>query len=62
MAAILSLAMLLRHSLGREAEAARIERAVELILGDGVFGGDLGGKATTEEIGDAIVRKVLTIS
>ena len=61
-AAVLSLAMLLRHSLGREDEAVRVERAVEGILADGVFGGDLGGNATTGEIGDAIVSKLLTIS
>ena len=61
-AAVLSLAMLLRHSLGHEEDAARIERAVEAILADGVFGGDLGGDASTQEIGDAIVRKIVTIS
>ena len=61
-AAVLSLAMLLRHSLGREEDAVRIERAVEAILADGVFGGDLGGDASTQEIGDAIVRKIVTIS
>ena len=61
-AAVLSLAMLLRHSLGRETDAQRIESAVESILADGVFGGDLGGSASTEEIGDAIVRKLVTIS
>jgi 3-isopropylmalate dehydrogenase len=61
-AAVLSLAMLLRHSLGREEDAVRIERAVEGILADGIFGGDLGGSASTSEIGDAIVRKLLTIS
>ena len=54
--------MLLRHSLGREEDAARIERAVEGILADRVFGGDLGGSASTGEIGDAIVRKLVTIS
>ncbi len=61
-AAILSLAMLLRHSLGREEEAGHIERAVSLVLADGVLGGDLGGTASTGEIGDAIVRKLVTIS
>ncbi|WP_341712734.1 3-isopropylmalate dehydrogenase [Erythrobacter sp.] len=61
-AAVLSLAMLLRHSLGLEQQAGRIERAVEGILDDGVFGGDLGGSASTGDIGDAIVRKLLTIS
>ena len=61
-ATVLSLAMLLRHSLGREEDAVRIERAVEAILADGVLGGDLGGSASTQEVGDAIVRKIVTIS
>ena len=55
MATILSAAMMLRHSFGREAEAARIEEAVAKALGDGVRGGDLGGKAGTREIGDAVL-------
>ena len=62
MATILSLAMLLRHSLGREDEAARVEQAVAAALADGVRGGDLGGSAGTEEIGNAVVRKLITIS
>ncbi|TMM50259.1 3-isopropylmalate dehydrogenase [Qipengyuania marisflavi] len=61
-AAILSLAMLLRHSLGREAEAERIERAVAKTLATQVRGADLGGSAATSEIGDAVVRTLLTIS
>jgi 3-isopropylmalate dehydrogenase len=55
MATILSAAMMLRHSFGREAEATRIEEAVAKALGDGVRGGDLGGKAGTREIGDAVL-------
>ncbi|ALE16876.1 3-isopropylmalate dehydrogenase [Altererythrobacter epoxidivorans] len=62
MATMLSLAMLLRHSLGREADAERIERAVAEVLADGVRGGDLGGSATTTEIGDAVVTKMVSIS
>lgn len=54
MAMILSLAMMLRHSFGREAEAARVEAAVARALADGVRGGDLGGSAGTAEIGEAI--------
>jgi 3-isopropylmalate dehydrogenase len=57
-AAILSLAMLLRHSLGLEAEAARIEAAVARALGDGVRGGDLGGASGTRAIGDAILERL----
>lgn len=58
MAAILSVAMMLRHSLGREAEAARIEAAVAQTLTDGVRGGDLGGSAGTSAIGDAVLERL----
>ncbi len=61
-AAILSLAMLLRHSLGRDADAGRVERAVSQTLSDGVLGADLGGSATTREIGDAVISALVTIS
>jgi 3-isopropylmalate dehydrogenase len=54
MAMILSAAMMLRHSFGREEEAARIEAAVASALADGVKGGDLGGSAGTSEVGDAV--------
>jgi 3-isopropylmalate dehydrogenase len=55
MATILSAAMLLRHSYGLEAQAARIEAAVATALAQGVRGGDLGGTAGTREIGDAVL-------
>jgi len=58
MAAILSTAMMLRHSFGREAEAGRIEAAVALALADGVRGSDLGGHAGTSEIGDAVLERL----
>ncbi|WP_379551078.1 3-isopropylmalate dehydrogenase [Qipengyuania sp. DGS5-3] len=58
MAAILSAAMLLRHSLGREDEAKRVERAVEKALTSGVLGFDLGGSAGTAEIGDAVLARL----
>ena len=57
-AAILSLAMLLRHSLGREAGAGRIERAVARVLSSGLRGADLGGEASTDTITDAVVREL----
>ena len=58
LATILSAAMLLRHSLGLEAPAARIEAAVAKTLADGIRGGDLGGSATTTEIGDAVLARL----
>ncbi|VVT12317.1 3-isopropylmalate dehydrogenase [Erythrobacter sp. EC-HK427] len=58
MAMILSLAMLLRHSLGREADALRVEKAVAQALEDGVLGADLGGTAGTAEIGNAVLEQL----
>lgn len=55
MAMILSAAMMLRHSFGMEAEAKRVENAVAAALQAGVRGGDLGGSASTSEIGAAVL-------
>lgn len=55
LAMILSLAMLLRHSGGDEANAARIEAAVAKVLNDGARGADLGGDMGTSALGDAVV-------
>jgi 3-isopropylmalate dehydrogenase len=57
-AMILSAAMMLRHSFAMETEASRIEVAVAAVLAQGVLGHDLGGKASTTEIGDAIVAQL----
>ena len=58
MAMILSAAMMLRHSFGLEAEAARIEAAVAKALADGIKGGDLGGSHGTAAIGDAVLARL----
>lgn len=57
-AMILSAAMMLRHSFGMESEAVRIEQAVATVLQKGVLGHDLGGNASTQEIGDAVVAQL----
>lgn len=57
-AMILSAAMMLRHSFGMDAEAGRIEAAVAAVLQQGVLGHDLGGHASTSEIGDAVVAQL----
>ena len=57
-ATILSAAMLLRHSLGLEDQAARIEAAVASALADGIRGGDLGGSMGTAAIGDAVLERL----
>ncbi len=58
MACILSAAMMLRHSFEMEAEAARIEAAVERALADGIRGGDLGGDHGTEAVGAAVRERL----
>jgi 3-isopropylmalate dehydrogenase len=55
---ILSAAMLLRLSLGLEAEAASIESAVSSAVDMGVRTRDLGGSASTEAFGDAVVDRL----
>ena len=57
-AMILSAAMMLRHSFAMDAEADRIEAAVAAVLAQGVLGHDLGGTASTSEIGDAVVAQL----
>jgi 3-isopropylmalate dehydrogenase len=51
---ILSAAMLLRNSLGLPDEAAAVEAAVQGALADGVRTRDLGGEASTAEMGEAV--------
>jgi 3-isopropylmalate dehydrogenase len=43
LAAILSVAMLFEHGLARPKDAARVRRAVEVVLDKGYRTGDLGG-------------------
>lgn len=54
-AAILSAALMLRHSLDEGDAADRVERAVAAALGTGVRTPDLGGSASTRAMGDAVV-------
>lgn len=55
LATILSAAMLLRHGLGMEAEAAAIEAAVDAALADGLRTPDVGGSAGTAEATRAVL-------
>lgn len=55
-AAILSAAMLLRHSLGNEAAAARVEAAVSRAIAAGARTPDLGGGLSTSAMGDAVLQ------
>jgi 3-isopropylmalate dehydrogenase len=59
LATILSAAMLLRHSLGLAAEADRIEAAVAGALDSGIRSADLGGAASTQAMGDAVLAALI---
>jgi 3-isopropylmalate dehydrogenase len=55
MAMFLSVALMLRHGLDREADAARVESAVDSVLASGLRTADLGGDADTHATSDAVI-------
>lgn len=55
LAMFLSVAMMLRHGLGREADAARVESAIDSVLAGGLRTADLGGAAGTAEAADTVI-------
>jgi 3-isopropylmalate dehydrogenase len=55
LAMILSAALMLRHGLGLEDQAAAVESAVDRALADGLRTLDLGGDATTEQATQAVL-------
>jgi 3-isopropylmalate dehydrogenase len=55
---ILSAAMLLRHSLKLEKEAAAVEEAVEKCISEGIRTKDLGGDMGTAGMGAAVISRI----
>ena len=55
---ILSVAMMLRDSFGRNEDAERIEHAVEESLAAGILTRDIGGQASTKETTEAIIARL----
>jgi 3-isopropylmalate dehydrogenase len=55
---ILSAALMLRHSLKLEAEAASIEKAVEETISEGARTTDIGGRLTTRQMADEIIKRM----
>lgn len=55
---ILSLAMLFRHSLKLETEAATIEKAVEKAIENGARTADIGGKLSSVQMTDEILKNI----
>jgi 3-isopropylmalate dehydrogenase len=58
LAMFLSAALMLRHGLARDDDAARIESAVDRALEAGLRTGDLGGTATTAEATKAVLEEL----
>jgi 3-isopropylmalate dehydrogenase len=58
LAMILSAALMLRHGLSLEAEAAALESAVDRALAGGLRTTDLGGSATTAEATEAVLKEL----
>src|SRR5439155_8468561 len=56
LAMFLSAALMLRHGLAMDAQAAAIESAVDRALADGLRTPDLGGGATTEQATRAVLQ------
>ncbi len=55
---ILSSALMLRHSFKLESEACAIEKAVEQTITEGARTADLGGKLTTRQMTDEILKRL----
>ena len=58
LAMFLSAAMMLRHGLGLESEAAAVESAVEGALDAGLRTADLGGRAGTKQATEAVLANI----
>lgn len=56
---ILSAALMLRYSFGLEEEARAVETSVRQVVRQGVLPPDLGGRASTQEVGEAVVAYLL---
>jgi 3-isopropylmalate dehydrogenase len=65
LAAILSMAMMLRHSFGLEDAAQRVERAVRAVLARGLRTGDIFQpgceRVGTREMGEAVVAALKSV-
>jgi 3-isopropylmalate dehydrogenase len=55
---ILSCALMLRHSLGLQAEAAAVEAAANQAISDGCRTADLGGQMGTRAMADAVIERL----
>lgn len=57
-AMLLSVAMMLKYSLGRADLCQQVEEAVKAVIDKGIRTTDIGGKASTAEVGDAVAKEL----
>ncbi|KAF2150844.1 3-isopropylmalate dehydrogenase [Myriangium duriaei CBS 260.36] len=60
-ATILSVSMMLKYSFNQPALAKAVDEAVRRSIENGVTTADIGGKAKTSEVGDAVAKELETI-
>jgi 3-isopropylmalate dehydrogenase len=60
-AMILSVSMMLKYSLCEPELAAAVDKAVKNTIDNDIRTGDIGGKATTKEVGDAMAAELARI-
>ena len=60
-AMILSLGMMFKYSLGEPELAKAIDEAVKVVIDKGIRTADIGGKAKTAEVGDAVASELASI-
>jgi len=57
-AAILSISMMLKYSLGQPELAKMVDEAVKIVIDKGITTGDIGGSSNTKEVGDAVAKEL----
>lgn len=60
-AAILSVAMMLLYSLNMSKESVLVEQAVRIVIERGICTRDIGGSASTKEVGDAVAQELQSL-
>ena len=57
-AMLLSVAMMLKYSLGQAELSQKVEEAVKTVIDKGIRTADIGGSAKTSEVGDAVAAEL----
>lgn len=58
---LLSMGMMLKYSLQQPELAKKIDEAVKTVIDNGVRTKDIGGSASTSEVGDAVAAELAKI-